>query len=72
VAENWDIQFEFAGWSESRVKQNGRASQSISGWGDVTSRTKWNFVGNENEESAWAVLPDGRLPIGSTAIGSRK
>lgn len=69
IAENLDVQFAFGGWVETE-EQVGGLRETASGWGDAWIRAKWNFLGNEDEESAWAVLPYLKLPVGDSEVGN--
>ena len=56
VAQNLDLQLEFAGWSEQKIRLPGGVEENDSGWGDLGVRAKWNFWGEEETGPAWAIL----------------
>jgi hypothetical protein len=69
VLERLDFQIAFDGWVEAEVEVGGR-TERVSGWGDVVLRTKWNFYGDEEAGSAWAVMPHLKLPVADSQIGN--
>ncbi|MDA7916690.1 transporter [Opitutaceae bacterium] len=71
ISADWDVQFAFDGWVESK-EQIGGLSETVSGWGDAWLRAKWNFVGDEETEPAWAILPYVKLPLADSDIGNGK
>lgn len=69
VVENLDVQLEWAGWTRSTAITPTGERETVSGWGDMGIRTKWNFSGDETNESAWAILTSLKIPAASTAAG---
>jgi hypothetical protein len=72
VSAAWDVQFEWAGWTESTARAENGAREIVSGWGDVGLRSKWNFAGDESTGPAWAVLPYLKVPTANRDIGNGK
>lgn len=69
ISDNLDVQFAFDGWIEAEVSGGG-LKESVSGWGDVWVRAKWNFYGDEETGPAWALLPYVKIPVADSAIGN--
>ena len=70
IRENWDVQIGWAGWTHAEEKTGPGGRQTQSGRGDSWLRAKWNFSGDEAEESAWALLPYLKMPTADDAIGN--
>lgn len=71
LTDNLDVQFGHDGWSSSE-ETSGGLKTNANGWGDAWIRAKWNFVGDEEIESAWAILPYMKLPTADAEIGNGK
>jgi hypothetical protein len=67
-----DLQTVFA--PSTRVKAHDRIAgtqSSISGFGDITSRLKINFRGNDGGESAFGLMPFVKWPTNQHGLGNR-
>lgn len=72
IAENWDGQFTWSGWTTSTARTELGATESTAGWGDIGLRAKWNFAGDESTEPAWALLPYVKIPTANRTVGNGK
>jgi hypothetical protein len=71
VTNNADVEVELGGYQSIRVtdRATGR-SQHLSGFGDVTIRTKINLVGNDGGDFAAAIVPTFKLPTATGGVGN--
>ena len=72
IAEDWDVQFAWSGWTKSTTRTALGATETFAGWGDIGLRTKWNFAGDESTEPAWALLPYLKIPTANRIVGNGK
>lgn len=69
LTADFDVQFGFDGWIQSEESSTDVKTKTA-GRGDFRIRAKWNFVGDEEVGSAWAVLPYLKLPTADAEVGN--
>lgn len=69
IAANVDVQGGLDSWREEHASGDGRSERGR-GVGDVWLRAKWNFLGEEENGPAWALLPYVKLPLADRDIGN--
>lgn len=71
LTSNIDLQTIIATYTRSRVHDRGSgAGASSSGFGDVTSRLKINFWGNDGGDSAFGLMPFVKWPTNQHGLGN--
>lgn len=69
IAADVDVQCGLETWREERASGDGWTERGRGG-GDAWLRAKWNFAGDEENGSAWALLPYVKLPVAARDIGN--
>ena len=69
LTARWDLQFGVELWRKEAAVGGG-SQYRAQGAGDTWLRTKWNFLGDEADGPAWAVLPYVKLATGSAEISN--
>jgi hypothetical protein len=68
-----DLQVVIETWNQVRTKTRGGTSPATvrqSGFGDVTTRLKYNFWGNDGGKTAFAAMPFLKLPTNQDDLGN--
>ncbi len=72
LTHNIDLQTVIASYTRVRVRDNlTGATDTISGFGDITSRLKINFWGNDGGPSAFALMPFIKWPTNQHGLGNK-
>lgn len=69
LTNNMDVQFVYDSYTEERTRGGGNRTH-VSGWGDLTTRLKINLWGNDGGETALALMPFVKIPVGSRSISN--
>ena len=71
LTSNIDLQTVFSSYTRRRVTDNIAGTQaSISGFGDIISRLKINFWGNDGGDSAFGLMPFVKWPTNRHGLGN--
>lgn len=72
LTHNIDLQTVIESYTRVRVRDNlTGATDTISGFGDITSRLKINFWGNDGGPSAFALMPFVKWPTNQHGLGNK-
>ena len=69
LTKNMDLQLVYDSYTVERTRFAGQRS-SVSGWGDLTARLKINLWGNDGGDTALALMPFVKLPVGSRRVSN--
>ncbi len=69
LTNNMDLQLVHDSYTHERTRSGGLRS-SVHGWGDLTARLKINLWGNDGGDSALALMPFVKIPLGSSAVSN--
>ena len=73
VLHNVDVQLILAPYvREETVDRGTGVKTTVSGSGDLMVRVKWSFWGNDEGETALAVMPFIKIPTASSDLGNRR
>ena len=70
LLNNVDLQIIPEFYNIARTKPRGLPAEEISGFGDVTARVKFNFWGNDDGETAFAIIPFVKFPTNQNNLGN--
>jgi hypothetical protein len=65
-----DLQVVVETWNYVRTKTSGTGTLHQRGFGDVTTRLKYNFWGNDGGKTAFAAMPFVKLPTNQDELGN--
>ena len=65
-----DLQVVIETWNDARTKTSGGPTVHQRGFGDVTTRLKYNFWGNDGGKTAFAAMPFLKLPTNQDELGN--
>jgi hypothetical protein len=65
-----DLELAIGGFSTVRTTTKGAGGNTISGFGDVTTRLKVNLFGNDGGDAALAVIPYVKAPTAKAGLGN--
>jgi len=69
LTTNTDLELGFSGYQQSITTGGGPANRAT-GFGDLTPRLKWNFLGNDGGNYQLAAIPYIKIPTANRKIGN--